>query len=184
MPASAKELQSDQATNSGPTAGSLPTRQQALSLSNHCVTHLETDCPDSQIYKTSISNMTTAIMLASTPQQPHHTHTPSSTPSTPSTSPKLATLHDLYPSYSNTPTKMSGSSGSSSRDWNDVLKHGSALGILKPDVAFPPYGGSSTSGGSSGTSGGTSGGSSSSASHPAGGVSRLIERLHCCKNGR
>ena len=66
---------------------------------------------------------------------------------------------------------MSGSSGSSSRDWNDVLKHGSALGILKPDVAFPPYGGSSTSGGGSGTSGGTSGGSSTSTTYPSGGVS-------------
>ncbi len=73
---------------------------------------------------------------------------------------------------------MSGTSGSSSRDWNDVLKHGSALGILKPDVAFPPYGGSSTSGGSSGTSGGTSGGSSSSTSYPSGGVS--LSPLYSC----
>jgi len=56
---------------------------------------------------------------------------------------------------------MSGTSGSSSRDWNDVLKHGSALGIFTPDVAFPPYGGSggSTSDSSSGTSGGSSSGS-------------------------
>ncbi|KAG7287538.1 hypothetical protein NEMBOFW57_007050 [Staphylotrichum longicolle] len=63
---------------------------------------------------------------------------------------------------------MSGTSGSSSRDWNDLLKHGSALSILKPDVAFPPYGGSSTSGGSSS---GTSGGSSSSTTNPSGGSS-------------
>ncbi|KAH6856261.1 hypothetical protein B0I37DRAFT_412201 [Chaetomium sp. MPI-CAGE-AT-0009] len=51
---------------------------------------------------------------------------------------------------------MSGTSGNSSRNWDDVLKHGSALGILKPDVAFPPYGGSS--GGSSGSNSGSSGG--------------------------
>jgi hypothetical protein len=67
---------------------------------------------------------------------------------------------------------MSDNSGSSSsRDWNEVLKHGSALSILKPDVAFPPYGGSSSSGGSTSgsTSGGSSGGSSSNA-YPSGGV--------------
>ncbi|AEO66538.1 797a82a6-a8a1-4b79-8c41-6b6ad102e147 [Thermothielavioides terrestris] len=59
-------------------------------------------------------------------------------------------------------------SSSSSRNWNDLLKHGSALSILKPDVAFPPYGGSSSSGGSSGSSsGGTSGGTS----YPSGGQS-------------
>ncbi|KAK3903516.1 hypothetical protein C8A05DRAFT_32731 [Staphylotrichum tortipilum] len=62
---------------------------------------------------------------------------------------------------------MSGTSGSSSRDWNDVLKHGSALGILKPDVAFPPYGGSS--GSTTGSSSGTSGGSSSGTSGGSGG---------------
>src|SRR5689334_19202235 len=58
----------------------------------------------------------------------------------------LLTLHaltspppnDLSPSKSTRLSTMSGTSGSSSRDWNDVLKHGSALGILKPSVAFPP----------------------------------------------
>ncbi|KAK4032208.1 hypothetical protein C8A01DRAFT_41356 [Parachaetomium inaequale] len=63
---------------------------------------------------------------------------------------------------------MSGTSGSSSRNWNDVLKHGSALSILKPDVAFPPYGGSSSSGS---TSGSASGGSSGGTSYPSGGQS-------------
>ncbi|EAQ87734.1 predicted protein [Chaetomium globosum CBS 148.51] len=60
---------------------------------------------------------------------------------------------------------MSGTSGNSTRNWDDVLKHGSALGILKPDVAFPPYGGS-TSGGSSGSN---TGGSSGGSSYPSGG---------------
>jgi hypothetical protein len=62
----------------------------------------------------------------------------------------------------------SSNSGSSSRNWNDVLKHGSALSILKPDVAFPPYGGGSSSGGS--TSGSSSGGSSGGSTNPSGGV--------------
>ncbi|KAK4150153.1 hypothetical protein C8A00DRAFT_37243 [Chaetomidium leptoderma] len=79
---------------------------------------------------------------------------------------KLSTLNNLSPSYLDILSTMSGTSGSSSsRDWNDVLKHGSALGILKPDVAFPPYGGSSTSGGTS------SGGSSGGTTYPSGGSS-------------
>jgi hypothetical protein len=69
---------------------------------------------------------------------------------------------------------MSGTSGNSTRNWDDVLKHGSALGILKPDVAFPPYGGSSTSGGSGSNSGGSSGGSS----YPSGGVRFPFSPLH------
>ncbi|KAK4251348.1 hypothetical protein VTI28DRAFT_487 [Corynascus sepedonium] len=59
---------------------------------------------------------------------------------------------------------MSGTSDSSSRNWDDILKHGSALGILKPDVAFPPYGGSSTSNSTSGSTSGSAGG----ASYPSG----------------
>jgi hypothetical protein len=71
----------------------------------------------------------------------------------------------------------SDNNGSSSRNWNDVLKHGSALSILKPDVAFPPYGGGSSSGGSSSsTSGGTSGGTSGDTTYPSGGVSHLSRK--------
>ncbi|KXX75853.1 hypothetical protein MMYC01_207341 [Madurella mycetomatis] len=58
--------------------------------------------------------------------------------------------------------------GGSSTNWNDVLKHGSALSILKPDVVYPPYGGSSSS---SGNSGSTSGGSSGSTGYSSGGSS-------------
>jgi hypothetical protein len=58
--------------------------------------------------------------------------------------------------------------GHSSKNWDEVLKHGSALSIIKPDVAFP-YGGSSSSGS---TSGSTSGGASGGSSYPSGGVCR------------
>src|SRR3954464_2212394 len=67
--------------------------------------------------------------------------------------------------------KMSGSNNSSSSsgktDWNSLLKHSSAIGILKPGIVFNSYGGSSTSGSSSSrytssyTSGSTQGGGSS-----------------------
>ncbi|KAK4463204.1 hypothetical protein QBC42DRAFT_285679 [Cladorrhinum samala] len=56
----------------------------------------------------------------------------------------------------------SNSSGSSSAKWDDLLKHGSALSILKPDVVFSPYGSSSSSSGSS--SNNTSGSSGSNSS--------------------
>ncbi|KAK3986027.1 hypothetical protein QBC44DRAFT_373607 [Cladorrhinum sp. PSN332] len=59
---------------------------------------------------------------------------------------------------------MSGTNSGSSSDsskWDDLLKHGSALSILKPDVVFTPYGSSSTSSGSSGSSNSTSGSSGS-----------------------
>jgi hypothetical protein len=63
---------------------------------------------------------------------------------------------------------MSGTTGgSSSTNWNDVLKHGSALGILKPDLVFPSGGGS----GSGGSSGSSSGGASGSTAYPSGSVS-------------
>ncbi|KAK4224463.1 hypothetical protein QBC38DRAFT_502245 [Podospora fimiseda] len=60
---------------------------------------------------------------------------------------------------------MSGTSGSSSDSskWDDLLKHGSALSILKPDVVFTPYGSGSSSSGSSGSSN-TTGGSSGNSS--------------------
>ncbi|KAH6634989.1 hypothetical protein B0J18DRAFT_462130 [Chaetomium sp. MPI-SDFR-AT-0129] len=68
---------------------------------------------------------------------------------------------------------MSNNSSSSNRNWNDLLKHGSALGILKPDVAFPPYGGSTTSGtgasGGSGSGSASGSGGQSGSSYPAGG---------------
>lgn len=60
--------------------------------------------------------------------------------------------------------------GGSSTNWNDVLKHGSALSILKPDVVFPPYGSGSSSNSSGNSSRFTSGGSSGNTS---GGVCRV-----------
>ncbi|TLS30897.1 hypothetical protein PpBr36_02274, partial [Pyricularia pennisetigena] len=62
----------------------------------------------------------------------------------------------------------SGGSGRGSSGWNPILSHGSAIGILKPDVVFDVYGSSTSSGGSSSSSssnrGGGGGGSSSSGS--------------------
>ncbi|KAL1840072.1 hypothetical protein VTJ49DRAFT_807 [Mycothermus thermophilus] len=63
---------------------------------------------------------------------------------------------------------MSSSGDSSSSKWDEILSHGSALGILKPDIAFPPTGGSSGSGGSSGGSSGSTGSGSSSGSNSDG----------------
>ncbi|KAK4169700.1 hypothetical protein QBC43DRAFT_283258 [Cladorrhinum sp. PSN259] len=62
---------------------------------------------------------------------------------------------------------MSGNNSGSSSDsskWDDLLKHGSALSILKPDVVFTPYGSSSGSSGSSGSSSNTGGSSGSTTS--------------------
>ncbi|KAL2153521.1 hypothetical protein VTH82DRAFT_4676 [Thermothelomyces myriococcoides] len=64
---------------------------------------------------------------------------------------------------------MSGNSGSSTPNWDDILKHGSALGILKPDVAFPPQGGSSS--GSSTNGSNSTSTPSDGASCPTGGQS-------------
>ncbi|KAK4652275.1 hypothetical protein QC762_0101320 [Podospora pseudocomata] len=58
-------------------------------------------------------------------------------------------------------SKMSGSDSSSTK-WDDILKHGSALSIVRPDVVFTPYGGGSSSGSSSGGSSSNSSGGSSS----------------------
>ncbi|KAL2132642.1 hypothetical protein VTI74DRAFT_3547 [Chaetomium olivicolor] len=64
---------------------------------------------------------------------------------------------------------MSSSSGSPSQNWNEILKRGSALSIIKSDVVFPSTGGGSTFGS---TSGSTSGGSSSGGTtYPSGGQS-------------
>ena len=76
-------------------------------------------------------------------------------------------INPLCNPYPNILFTMSGTNGgSSSTNWNDVLKHGSALGILKPDLVFPSGGGS----GSGGSSGSSSGGTSGSTAYPSGSV--------------
>ncbi|KAK4125639.1 hypothetical protein N657DRAFT_678724 [Parathielavia appendiculata] len=76
-------------------------------------------------------------------------------------------VNSLNPSHQDIlATMSSNNSGNSSRNWDDILKHGSALSILKPDVAFSGTSSGSTSGS---TSGGPSGGSSGGSTYPSGG---------------
>ncbi|KAK0636632.1 hypothetical protein B0T17DRAFT_613337 [Bombardia bombarda] len=58
-------------------------------------------------------------------------------------------------------------SSSDSTNWDSLLKHSSAIGILKPDVVFGGYGSGSSSGSSSSSGGQGSSGSSGSSSDKA-----------------